>query len=115
MRPSRRGAVLLETIIAVTVVATVGLATMAATRAADHARMLAVESERRITEASRFLEVVALWPREDLDLRLGERQQGPWRLHVVKVSMTLYRATLVDSTGVAVLSCELFRPMAAGS
>ncbi len=110
MRASEAGAALLEVIVAVAVLATAG--TAAAAMAFESAR--AVERARAADlaarEASAFLDAVALWPREELDRRLGDRLQGPWVLRIGRPDRALYTAALVDTaTGAELLRTALFR------
>ena len=58
---------------------------------------------------------MSLWPREDLDRRLGERAQGPWRLTITRPAPTLYVVSLADSAsggaaGAELLTTTLYRP-----
>jgi type II secretory pathway pseudopilin PulG len=109
----RRGAVLLETMVAVVVLAVAGTTavTMAAQSADAVRRARAADEEMRA--ASAFLHAVALWPREDLDRRLGTREQGDWRLRILRPDPTLYEVALTDSTGTRVLlRTSLHRPLA---
>jgi len=109
----RSGATLLEVIVALTILATAGLAAVTVTREALHAVQHAREADRDVMRASAFLEVVALWPREDLDQRLGDRPQGPWRLRIDRPLPTLYEVTLSDSARRrAILRTSLYRPEA---
>lgn len=94
---SRRGAALLEVLAALTVLAVAGVSAVGAVAQATHSASQAIAAERRTREASRFLEAVSLWTREELDQRLGERPQGPWRLHIGRTTPTLYAVTLADS------------------
>lgn len=93
----RRGAVLLEVLAALTVLTIAGISAVSAVAQATHSAEQAIAAERRAREASRFLEAVALWTSEDLDRRLGERPQGPWRLRIDRTTPTLYTVTLADS------------------
>ena len=109
----RAGSTLLEVIVALTILATAGLAAVTGTREAMHAVQHAREADRDRIRASAFLEVVALWPREDLDQRLGDRPQGPWRLRIDRPLPTLYEVTLSDSARRrAILRTSLYRPEA---
>jgi type II secretory pathway pseudopilin PulG len=97
-RASRRtGAVLLEVLVALVILATVGGA--AVTLASESARAIvrAREAEAEMRRANAFLESVALWPREDLDRRLGSRRQGQWRLRIDRPAPTLFIVALTDS------------------
>ena len=105
-----RGAALLEALVAITIVAIAGLAalsmSMESLRAVERAR----QAEASLRLASRFLEAVALWPREDLDRRLGDRPQGPWILRIERPAPELYTVALRDSLdGSVLLSTSLFR------
>lgn len=105
-----RGVVLFETIVALTVLATVGTAgawlASESLRAVAHAH----EQEQRVRAAERLLTAVSLWPREDLDRHLGRSMQGPWWLDVSRLRPMLYAVSLTDtlSRGV-VLRTALFR------
>lgn len=108
---ARRGAVLLEAIAALTILATAGAAVVAmaaqSARAVEHARLADAESLR----ASTFFDAVFLWPREDLDRHLGVREQGSWLMAVDRPSRHLYVVTLADSAGRAILlRTVLYRP-----
>lgn len=106
----RRGAVLLEVVVALTILATGGVAMIAlASQSMDSLRR-ATAAERETERASAFLHAVALWPRADLDRHLGDRPQGSWRLLVERSLPTLYTVSLTDSTGERTLiTTALFR------
>jgi type II secretory pathway pseudopilin PulG len=110
-RRPHAGAALLEVLVALTILATAGVAAVAATAESARAAARLRETERELREASAFLEAVALWPREDLDRRLGDRAQGAWRLRIDRSSPTVYDVVLADSTGARViLETALYRP-----
>ena len=94
---ARAGAVLLEAIVALTILAIAGAAIVAL--ATDSARAVerALAADGAVRRASAFLDAVALWPREDLDRHIGDREEGPWRLIVDRSTPTLYSVTLADS------------------
>jgi type II secretory pathway pseudopilin PulG len=107
---NRRGAVLLEVLVALTVLATVGSA--AAWTASESIRAVthAQEAERRVRVATQLLTAVSLWPREDLDRHLGWRTQGPMRMRIDRPRPTLYDVTLIDgTTGRELLHTSLYR------
>lgn len=111
MRPGRRGAVLLEAMVAMVILMVAGTAavTMVAESAAAVAR--AREADERMRRADAFLHAASLWTRDDLDRRLGSRPQGPWTMNVQRPSPTLYEVVLWDSAGGPVLlRTSLFRP-----
>lgn len=102
-RGARPGAVLLEALVALTILAVAGAAVVAL--AADSARAVerAATADAAVQRASAFLDAVALWPREDLDRHLGTRGEGPWRMTVDRPVPTLYAVALADSGGRRVL------------
>jgi hypothetical protein len=113
--PARRGAALLEALVAVAILGTAGVAFVAigAESAEVVRRAQAADEESRA--ASAFLEAVALWPREDLDRRLGSRRQGPWVLRVDRPWPALYVASLRDSSDRReLLRTALYRAEVAG-
>jgi len=103
--------VLLEALVALTILATAAASIVAfandSTRTVRHAR----DAEREMRRASALLDAVALWPREDLDRHLGERQEGSWYLHIARVTPTLYSVLLTDSSGTReLLRTAVYRP-----
>lgn len=113
LRSSRagQGAVLLEVLIALTILAVGAIAIMQLARESVHVVTHARTGAADLARASDFLEAVALWPRADLDRHLGDRPEGPWRLEVERPESTLYTVQLTDSSRAAVLlSTALYRP-----
>ena len=107
----RRGAVLLEALIALAVLATIGSAAAwsasEAMRAVGHVH----EEEMRVRSAARLLTATSLWPRADLDRHLGSRGQGPWRMRIDRPRSSLYEVSLTDTlTGRVLLRTSLWRP-----
>lgn len=110
MMNPRRGAALLEALVALAVLATVGSA--AAWNATESLRAVVRmhERERSVRRASRLLTAVALWPRADLDRHLGTSVQGPWRMRVDRPLGTLYEVTLSDTaSNVVLIRTSLYR------
>lgn len=110
---SRRqpGMTLLEVLIALAILGTAAIGVVALGSQSWHAVRTAREADQSMRDASAFLDAVTLWPREDLDQRLGERVQRPWRLRIDRPMPTLYVVTLVDSSGKdTLLATVLFRP-----
>ena len=107
---SRRGAVLLEAIVALVVLATVGGAAAWTAAESIHAVTRVHETEARLRVSDRLLTAVSLWPRADLDRHLGTTRQGPLRMRIDRPRPTLYSVSLVDSTtGKLLLQTSLFR------
>lgn len=111
MRLDRRGAVLLEAIVAMAILAVAGTAAVTAVAQAADAVRRAEQADTEARRASAFFHAAALWSRADLDRRLGDRPQGSWRLEVQRPAQEVYDLTLRDSTGTQVLlRTSLFRP-----
>jgi len=107
----RRGLVLLEVIVALTIfsVAGVSVVTMAASALSAMAR--AHQADVASQHANHFFDAVSLWPRADLDRHLGDRSEGPWRLRVERPIPTLYVVSLRDSATDRILfATSLYRP-----
>lgn len=109
---ARRGAALLEVLVALAILAIAGVTLLTAMGENLRALEQSQAGERDIASASAFLNAVALWPREDLDRRLGWREQGRWRLRIDRPEPELYAVTLADSTGMRMLlTTVLYRPV----
>jgi type II secretory pathway pseudopilin PulG len=97
-RHVRRGMVLLEVIIALTIFMIAGLSAVVWVRqtllTVDHAQA-AVEE---MTAASDYLDRIALWPQEDLDRHLGARREGPWVAQIGRLTPTIYEVVIGDSS-----------------
>jgi len=106
----RDGAVLLEVVVALTILATSGVTMIALASQSMDALRRAHAAEDDTASASAFLYAVSLWPRADLDRHLGDRPQGHWRLRVERPLPTLYTVTLTDGAGDrTLLSTALYR------
>jgi type II secretory pathway pseudopilin PulG len=104
------GAVLLEVIVAMVLLASAGLAAVSMAAEAVGAVSRAREAEVRTAQASRFMDAVSLWTRADLDRRLGDRREGPFTLRLEHPEPELYTAALADSaSGRVLLATSLFR------
>lgn len=107
----RAGAILLEVMAGLAVLAMVG--STAAWMCSEAIRLVraAREAELETRNASRLLSAVSLWPAEDLDRHLGSTPQGPWRLHVNRLRPDLYEVAVTDTVhGRVLLRTALFRP-----
>ena len=106
----RRGVTLIEVIVALSILAATGLATLGLLRqvlaSIEHAQAQSVRAE----VAAAFLDVVMLWPASELDLHLGGHDQGPWRLEVQRPRPGLYRLVLTDSANVIRLETGVYHP-----
>ncbi len=110
-KSTRRGAALLEAIVAMTILTSAALSLVALTAQGSRTVLHAREAEAELRRASAFMDVVTLWTRADLDRRLGTREQGPWRLRIDRPTQTLYELTLLDSTVTReLLTTSVYRP-----
>ncbi|HEY7877801.1 MAG TPA: prepilin-type N-terminal cleavage/methylation domain-containing protein [Gemmatimonadaceae bacterium] len=109
-RRRRHGMVLLEVIVALTILAVGAIAMVTLGSASLHAVARADAADRDMRRANALFEAVALWPRTDLDRHLGDRPEGPWLLRVDRPLPTLYVVTLADTaSGHLVLETSLYR------
>jgi len=111
----RSGVALLEVIVALTIIAICGVTATAMV----HQTFSSIESARRVDHelrrANAFLALVTLWPREDLERRLGSHSQGDWVLQIDHPSPSLYRVALYDSTRAhLLLESAIFAPDTTG-
>ena len=108
--PQRRGMVLLEVIVGLTILAVSATTMVELAGESLQAVARANDADTEMRRADAFLQAVALWPRADLDRHLGDRLEGPWGMRVDRPSPTLYTITLRDTlTGRAMLHTSLFR------
>ena len=101
---------LLEVIVALTIFVIAGLSVAVWVRqtllSVDHARDAVIA----VSTASRYLDRMALWPREDLDRHLGARREGPWIVTVDRVTPTIYSVAIHDNGATkALLQTWLYR------
>lgn len=110
MRRGRRGAALLEVIVAMTVLSIAGVSALAVASQSAAAISRVREKDAEIRTASALLHSVVLWPREDLDRHLGTRHQGGMLMRVDRPYPELYTIVLLDSLKDELLSTDVFRP-----
>jgi type II secretory pathway pseudopilin PulG len=107
----RKGAILLEVIVSLTILATAGVAMVTFVSESLRALARAEAADAELARASALLDAVALWPRADLDRHLGTRVQGAWRMRIARPSATLYIVVLTDSLEQwEILRTALYRP-----
>ncbi len=112
MTRNESGAGLLEVVAALAILSIAGVTAVIAVAESVTAVRSAREADVEMRSATAFMEAVALWTRDDLDRRLGDRPQGPWRMTVGRPLPTLYTVALADSaTGRILLRTSLFRPL----
>lgn len=109
----RRGLVLLEAIVALTILAVAGVSVVTLAASALSTMDRAHQADAASQHANHFFDAVSLWPRTDLDRHLGDRAEGPWRLRVGRPTPTLYLVSLRDTaTDRIIFATSLYRPEA---
>ena len=93
----RRGAALLEAIVALTILAIAGIALLRSAAESYHVIQLSAVTERRMLDASRLMDAASLWSRAEMDQRLGERTQGDMRMRITRPLPELYQVELSDA------------------
>jgi len=102
-RGERPGVALLEVLVALAILGAAGSAMLALAIGTERSVSGARAESTRMLQASRFMDKVALWDRSELDMRLGTRRQGAWRLYIARELPTVYTLQLRDSIGGRVL------------
>jgi type II secretory pathway pseudopilin PulG len=105
------GMALLEVIVAMTILVTAALSTVAWVSQASDAVVRAAAAAAETDVASDYLDRIALWTREDLDRHLGPRREGVWTVTVERMTPALYTVTMRDGTNSnTILRTVLYRP-----
>jgi len=91
-----RGAVLLEVLIALTIVTVAGLSLVELLGAGLRAERDAGQRERTLAAEERVLAAMTLLTRADLDRRLGRHEVGEFLVDVQRPERTLYRIALAQ-------------------
>ena len=109
-RRATAGAALLEAIVALTVLATIGGA--GAWMASETLRAVDRAHSRELDQrgAARLMTAVSLWPAADLERHLGKTRQGPWDLLIDRTGQALYLVAITDrQSGAIVLRTAVHR------
>jgi type II secretory pathway component PulJ len=93
-----RGIALLEVLLALMILSTVGVALVVLVADALEGMRWAGEREGRYAEANAVLTRLALRDRQGLDLRLGRRAEGAFVTDVQRPRPMLYRLAVLDSS-----------------
>lgn len=108
---AHRGTALLESLIALLVVGLAGTSLLALASACLDRTRRADEADRASAAASALLDAVSLWSRDELEQRLGQRAQNPFKLDVQERTPGLFDVVVLDSTGAhRLLTTRLHRP-----
>ena len=114
MRRDERGIALLEVLIALVVLTSVGTGLVAALAAAMRSEHQLRREEALVLAAERVLAAMALLGRADLDRRLGRHPAGEFVVEVQRPERTLYRIAVRESQApeIEALVTVVYRPEA---
>jgi Tfp pilus assembly protein PilV len=108
---NRRGAALIEALIAVVVLATAGIGLITLLGQTAHSMRGTLETERLTRAASEQLDWVAALSRTELVERIGRTQQSGWTLEVIRAAPDLFDVHIARTTASsALLHTTLYRP-----
>jgi type II secretory pathway component PulJ len=91
VRSADRGIALLEVLVAVVILTIAGLSLVTLVAQATASTAAARDREAEQADEDRLLAATTLLTRQDLDLRLGSRDVGPYTVTVARPEPTLYR------------------------
>lgn len=109
---ARRGAILLECLVALTLVMLLGLPALALAKASIRALAESAAEERHLQQAERALAKASLLTRQELDLRLGSHRDDRFVINVQRPEHELYRLAVADTAApqVELLVTVVHRP-----
>lgn len=109
MRRAERGAVLLEAVIALTILLAAGVSLVSLLGASLASEAALARREAEMRDLDRLLAAMSLLTRTDLDRRLGRHPVGPLVAEVQRPQPALYRLA-VSRTGIEALVTVVYRP-----
>lgn len=109
---SKRGVALLETLIALVILAFGALSTVEVLAESGAASRRADEVERNLRDASRLLTAATLLSSNDLEERSGVRSAGPYEVEILRVKADIYRIRVRQREEPSWMSLEtsVYRP-----
>jgi hypothetical protein len=109
---SKRGAVLLEVLVALVILSTAGMELLEIVTVALSAERDARDRESTLAVEERLLSAHTLLNRGELDQRIGRRQIGEFIVEVQRPARTMYRIALLQETSPHVedLVTVVYRP-----
>ena len=112
MKHPESGAVLVEVLAAIAILAFAGIAMVELVASGAHATVAATVREEELADQERLLAAWALLSKNDLDQRLGRREVGPYVVEVQRPERGLYRIAVVrrDAPAVEDLVTVAWRP-----
>ena len=109
MRRAERGAVLLEAVIALTILLAAGVSLVSLLGASLASEAVHARREAEVRDLDRLLAAMTLLTRAELDRRLGRHSVGPLVAEVQRPERLLYRLA-VSRPGVEALVTVVYRP-----
>lgn len=112
MHRAERGLVLLEVLAAIVILTVAGLSLVEVASAGLSATATAAARESVQQDEDRLMVAYTLLSRGDLDLRLGDREVGPYVVRIGRPEPALYRVAISSAASPTVedLVTLLFRP-----
>lgn len=109
---NRRGVALLEALISLAILSVAAAGALGAVAESLRSERGMVERERSMEQAHRVMKALSLLDRDDLDLRLGQRESGEFLVDVQRPRQTLYRIALgnTEAPEVELLVTVVYRP-----
>jgi type II secretory pathway component PulJ len=111
-RASRDGFALLEALVALTIVTTVGVAVVVLGQQALRTERIAADEEQLYADADRLMTAMSLLRRSELDQRLGGHEVGAYTVTIQRPEPSLYRVSLARTSapGRELLVTVVYRP-----
>ena len=110
MKSTEAGTVLLEAIVALSILGAAGIALAIQVQQTARSVDQIYRTERRVQDASMFLDAVALWTPTELNQRLGDRFNSGWRLSILRRGTALFDVAVRDSgTDAVLVATTLYR------
>lgn len=109
---NRRGAMLLEAIVALAVVSVAGLSMLALVGAVQRDQTRTTLAEQTLVSADRIMTAMVLLTGQDLDRRLGSHGVGAFAVDVERPERSLYRIAIADTAASRseLLATVVYRP-----
>ena len=102
---------LFEVIVALALLVSLGAASVALLASATRAGAALRQHDADTLAADQFLRSISLWSGEDLDARLGRRENGLWVVDIERSTRALYRVRVtLRGNPFCTLETVLYRP-----
>jgi type II secretory pathway component PulJ len=95
---SRRGFALLESLVALTIVTTVGVSVVLLGREALRGERAAAAEEDTLASADRVMVALSLLRRPELEQRLGRHELGEFTVNIERPELSLFRVAIAQTS-----------------